>query len=243
MDQLVETIASRENCSKDKKDRNNLIKKLLMICDASPLSGQTRNECVKKNMEYHDDVCNLKRKKPLTIQVYELRKKHPFKGIKELCDEIKYKNPKLLKRFLGSLNKIIVNSEDVVTLSHKNYLTIKKDGGEGYETSYFNRATFTKITRVLWWAYAAEQTPEKWNRDVDLGDGDQFHEFYVNIDDDYSLKAVYKHNKKPFFEIPYIKATEEKMKLLIKNLQNMGVNVRQMPDPEMNIIRSNLNLK
>tara|TARA_Y100000746_G_scaffold208883_1_gene198180 strand:- start:253 stop:984 length:732 start_codon:yes stop_codon:yes gene_type:complete len=238
MDHLPEKIASREKCSKDMKHRNNLIEKLLMFCRSSPLSGQNLNECVNKNMEYHDHVCNLNRKKPLIIQIYELSKKNPHKDVKELCDEIKYKNRKSVKKFLESTNRILVNSEDVVTLSHKNYLTTVE-----YETHYFNRATFTKKTQIFWWAYTAEKTPRIWNSDVDLGDGDHFHEFYVNIDDDYSLIACMNHNNKKFCSIPYIKATENEMSLLIQNLQNMGLDVRQMPDSKMNIIRSNLGKK
>lgn len=229
MDQLAEKIASREKCS---ERRNKLIEKLLTFCNLSSLS---LSECVKTNMEYHDYVCNLNENKSIIKQVYEFKKKYPFKDMKEFCEEIKYKNEKLL--FFKSTNRILLNSKDVVTLSHENYL-IEED-----ETIYFNRATFTKIQQMFWWLYEDHDTPMEWNNDVDLGDGDEFNAIYVDIDDDYTLTTYLEDESgavKPLCSIPYIKATSDEMSSLINNLRNMGLDVRKIPDPEMNIIRSNL---
>lgn len=228
MDQLAEKIASREKCS---EHRNKLIEKLLTFCN---LSSLTLSQCVKRNMEYHDYVCNLNEDKSIIKQVHEFHNKYPSKNMKEFCEEIKYKNEKLL--FFKSTNRILLNSEDVVTVSHKNYL-IEED-----ETIYFNRATFTKIQRMFWWSYEDSDTPMEWNNDVDLDDGDEFNEIYVDIDDDYTLTTYLKDNEsdEPLCSIPYIKATSDEMSSLINNLQNMGVDVRKIPDPQMNTIRSNL---
>jgi hypothetical protein len=236
MDAIPDAIISQQTCS---ENRNELIQKLLLFCSASPLTGESKTECVRKRVAYLDDICNIK-EDHLINQIEQLSKKYPDKNIKTLCHEVYDKNSNVFTKYLKSSNKIIRNDKDIVTLSQNwKFVTSKYKNGKR-KRFFWNRASFCKYDDIFWYAYNDKDTPTVWNDDVDLGDGDKFHEIYVDIDDDYNMSVRFQETDYEVTSIKLITATSIEMYSMINNLENMGLEVRKKPDPNLDAIRSEL---
>ena len=183
-------------------------------------------------MEHHDSICALN---SIVRQIYNLKERFPKRTIDEICRIAYKKDPNNFIEYLKSTNTIILNTPDVITLS-QNYF------GKFFGQPYYTRATFNNYEEMVWYKYHHNDTPNDWQDDlIDLGDGYEFSDMFVSIDDDLNLhlhdkRYVTKHHN-TFRTIPYLKANATEINELIKHLKGMNIEVRDLRDPRKNDIR------
>ena len=233
MDQLPDAIQENTRCG---EDRNQLIEQLMLFCGHSALTGETKASCVKKRVASHDAVCAFNGTDGMVRQIYNLKEHFPHKTIDQLCRLAYQKKPNEFQSYLNSTSTIVENTPNVVTLSQS--LSFESTTGDVYN---FDRATFNNWQKMLWWAYPYNDTPSEWNvplgRRLDLGDGDEFEDIVVSVDDDLTLHLLFTHDDEEFHSIPYIKASALEMDKLIQHLKGMNIEVRDLRDPRMDEIR------
>ena len=263
MDHLTQYVQRRTRCeeTRSKEERKRLVEHLISFCSISPRTGQTKVSCVQRNMQYHDSICaleqseegssndldrfdlgagldglpafNLRFPRGLVQQLYDISVVDPTIDIRTLCEDVYHKSPRIISEYLDSTNAIIQNSHKVVTLSQ--HWQFSAD-------LFWDRATFNGHDEVYWWAYNTKDAPPNWEDRPDLGDGDKFEGIHVKIDNDFSVHVfMTEHPTIPHLHtVPYLDATAEQIKELVKNLKGMGVTVREIPDPAMQEIRDAL---
>jgi hypothetical protein len=235
MDHLPNSIQENTRCD---EDRNKLIEQLMLFCSNSSLTTETKKSCVTKRIKQHDSICALN---SIVRQIYDLKERLPERTIDEICRIAYKKDPNIFKEYLKSTNSIIQHTPNVITLS-QNYF--KDDFGY---TNHFTRVTFNNYAdddnmKMLWYKYHHNDTPNNWQdaNSIDLGDGYDFNDIFVSIDDDLNLhlhdKTETEHDN-TFRTIPYLKASDTEINELIEHLKGMNIEVRDLRDPRKNDIR------